>query len=170
MKFKKALKWVGGIILSVILERLFSLIPIKDLFTSEKWNWLVQTRFNIIDLVLFVVLLIVVFICITAFESNKSDRKKTRIKKQLQKMNSFTDDNAGIKVTWDISIGTVYDNDPHPKNIRLFCTKHEIPLLMQHGRCTDLSCPNSLTQYDEHVIKNSIESMLLNEQEKLIKK
>ena len=170
MKFKKVLKWIGAILLSAILERIFSLIPVEDLFTSEKWKWLVQDRFNIIDLILFVVLLIIVFICITAFESNKSDRKKTRIKKQLQKMNSFTDDNAGIKVSWDIYMGTISDNDPHPTNIRLFCTKHTIPLLMQHGRCTDLSCPNSLTQYDEHAIKNSIESMLLNEQEKLIKK
>ena len=85
-------------------------------------------------------------------------------------MNSFTYDDLGIKVTWGIYMGTVYDNDPHPNNIRLFCTKHNIPLLMKHGRCTDLSCPNSLISLNESMIKNEIESMLLNEHEKFLKK
>ncbi len=170
MKIKKALVWLGGIILSVVLERVFNLIPIEKLFNSEKWSWLIQNRFNIIDLIVFVIILVVVFICIAKFGSKKSDKQKLKIEKQLEKINSIEDDKAGIKVTWDMYMGSMYDNDPHPYNIRLFCTKHEIPLLMQHGCCTDLSCPNAHTQYNEHVIKNSIESILLNEQEKFLKK
>lgn len=170
MKFKKTLKWIGGIVLTVLLEQLFSLIPFEKWLTSEKWDWIIQDRFNLIDLVIFIVLLTLVFVIFTAIEAKKGDRRKAKIEKHLEKINSIENENAGIKVTWDMYMGSMYDNDPHPYNIRLFCTKHEIPLLMQHGCCTDLSCPNAHVQYNEHVIKNKIESMLLNEQGKLMKK
>lgn len=170
MKIKKALVWLGGIILSVVLERIFNLIPIEKLFNSEKWSWLIQNRFNIIDFIVFVIILLVVFVCIAKFGSNKSDKQKLKIKKHLEKINSIEDDKEGIKVTWDIFMGSMYDNDPHPYNIRLFCTKHDMPLLMQHGYCTDYNCPNSHAQYDERAIKNTIESLLLNERDKFVKK
>lgn len=168
MKIKKVLVWLGGIVLSVILERLFNLIPIEKLFNLEKWNWLIQNRFNIIDLVVFIIILAGVFICITKFGSNKSDKRKTKIEKQLQKIKTIEDANAGIKVTWDMYMGSMYDDDPHPYNIHLFCTKHDVPLLMQHGCCSDGNCPNARIRYDESKIKNSIESLLLNERDKLI--
>lgn len=170
MKIKKALVWLGGIVLSVILERVFNLIPIEKLFNSEKWSWLIQSRFNIIDLVVFIIILAVVFICITKYGLNKSDKQKTKIEKQLQKINTIDDANAGIKVTWNMYMGSMYDDDPHPYNIRLFCTKHNFPLLMQHGCCTDPNCPNAHAQYDKRAIENTIESLLLNEQNKLLNK
>lgn len=167
MKLKKVLKWLGGIVLTVLLERLFSLIPFEKWFTSEKLNWIIQDRFNLIDLVIFVVLLVVVFIAITAIESKKGDRQNTKIKKQLEKKKSIIDTDNGIKITWDVAMPSIYNPNPHPYNINIFCTKHDIPLLMKYGRCTDLGCPNSLISLDESVIKNNIESILLNEQEKL---
>ena len=170
MKFKKVLKWIGTILLSAILERIFNLIPVEDLFTSEKWNWLVQDRFNIIDLVIFIVLLTLVFVIFTAIESKKGDWQQARIKKQLEKKKTIIDEENGIKITWDVAMPSIYNPNPHPYNVNIFCTKHEMPLLMKHARCTDLSCPNSLISLDESVIKNEIESMLLNEQEKFLKK
>lgn len=170
MKIKKALVWLGGIILSVVLERIFNLIPIEKLFNSERWSWLRQNRFNIIDLIVFVIILVVVFICIAKFSSKKNDQQKLKIEKRLKKLNSIEDNKAGIKVTWDMYMGSMYDNDPHPYNIRLFCTKHKIPLLMQYGRCTDYNCPNAHAQYDESAIKNTIESLLLNERDNVAKK
>ena len=110
------------------------------------------------------------FICITKYGLNKSDKQKTKIEKQLQKINTIDDANAVIKVTWNMYMGSMYDDDPHPYNIHIFCTKHEMPLLMQNGCCTDCNCPNAHAQYNEHVIKNNIESILLNEQEKFLKK
>ena len=170
MKLKKILKWIGGIVLTVLLERLFSLIPFEKMFTSEKLNWIIQDRFNWIDFVIFVVLLAVVFIVITVFESKKDDKQKARIKKQLEKNNTIIDQANGIKITWEVALPSMYNPNLHPYNIHIFCTKHEIPLLMQHGRCSDLQCPNSHVQYDESKIRNTIESILLNEQEKLMKK
>ncbi|MBQ0128239.1 MAG: hypothetical protein KBT57_00225 [bacterium] len=170
MKIKKALVWLGGIVLSVILERVFNLIPIEKLFNSEKWSWLIQSRFNIIDLIVFVIILVVVFICIAKFSSKKNDQQKLKIEKRLKKLNSIEDNKAGIKVTWDMYMGSMHDNDPHPYNIRLFCTKHNFPLLMQHGCCTDPNCPNAHAQCDERAIENTIESLLLNEQNKLLNK
>ena len=170
MKFKKTLKWIGGIVLTVLLEQLFSLIPFENCLTSEKWDWIIQDRFNLIDLVIFIVLLTLVFVIFTAIESKKGDRRQAKIKKQLEKNKTIIDEENGIKITWDVAMPSIYNPNPHPYNINIFCTKHEIPLLMKHGRCTDLSCPNSLTQYDEHAIKNTIESMLLNEHGKLMQK
>ncbi len=170
MKIKKILVWLGGIILSVVLERIFNLIPIEKLFNSEKWSWLIQNRFNIIDLIVFVIILVVVFIYIAKFGSNKSDKQKLKIKKHLEKINSIEDDKAGIKVTWNMYMGSMYDNDPHPYNIRLFCTKHNPPLLMQNGNCTDFTCSNAHANCDEQAIENWIESLLLNEQDKFLKK
>ena len=168
MKIKKALVWLGGIVLSVILERIFNLIPIEELFNSEKWSWLIQDRFNMIDLLLFIMILAIVFVCIAIIGSKKSDKRKTKIEKHLKKINSIMDDEAGIKVTWDMYMGSMYDHDPHPYNIRIFCTKHEMPLLMQNGCCTDYNCPNAHAQYDKQAIKNTIESLLLNERDKII--
>ncbi|MCQ2305182.1 MAG: hypothetical protein MJZ97_09365 [Bacteroidales bacterium] len=170
MKIKKVLIWLGGIVLSVVLERIFNLIPIEKLFNSERWSWLILNRFNIIDLIVFVIILVIVFIFIAKFGSKKSDKHKTKMEKYLEKINSIEVDKEGIKVTWDMYMGSMYDNDPHPYNIRLFCTKHDMPLLMQHGRCTDYNCPNAHAQCDEHAIKNIIESLLLNERDKFMKK
>ena len=156
--------------LTVLLERLFSLIPIEKLITSEKLNWIIQNRFNLIDLVIFVVLLAVVFIVITAFESKNGDRQKARIKKQLEKNSFFIDKRSGIKVTWDIYMGYMYDNDPHPTNIKIFCTKHTPPLLMEYGHCQDYRCSNFHKTIDEEKVKNYIESLLLNERDKITKK
>lgn len=167
MKFKKTLKWIVGIVLTVLLERLFSLIPFEKWLTSEKWDWIIQDRFNLIDLVIFIVLLTLIFVIFNAIESKKGDRQQARTKKQLEKKKTIIDEENGIKITWDVAMPSKYNPNPHPCNINVFCTKHEMPLLMQNGCCLDSSCPNSHVHYDEYAIKKYIESILLNEQEKL---
>ena len=167
MKLKNVLKWIVGIVLSVLLERLFNLIPIEKLFASEKWDWVVQDRFNIIDLVVFVVVLIIVFVIFTAIESKNGDRQRTKIKKHLEKKKTLIIEDKEIKITWDVAMPSIYNQNPHPYNINIFCTKHNPPLLMKHGRCLDPKCPNSQIILDESIINNYIESMLLDEQEKL---
>ncbi|MBR0497995.1 MAG: hypothetical protein IJJ78_02805 [Paludibacteraceae bacterium] len=103
----------------------------------------------------------------TAIESKKGDRQQERIKKQLEKKTTIIDKEKGIKITWDVAMPSIYNPNPHPCNINVFCTKHEMPLLMQNGGCLDSSCPNACLCYDEDAIKTYIESILLNEQERL---
>jgi hypothetical protein len=91
---------------------------------------------------------------------------KTNIAKnrelELKKINHSVDEQKGVKVTWDVGIGSIYNTNPFAYNIQLFCTKHGvIPIRMIHGHCTDPQCPNAKEYYDEHAIKNNIESILL---------
>jgi len=59
--------------------------------------------------------------------------------------------------------GKTYDS--HPYNIKIFCTKHKTPLLMPNGVCLDSSCPNARRHIDEDVVKNRIESILLDKRD-----
>lgn len=170
MKAKQIFIRVVGIIVTVALERIFSIIPFEKLFASEKWIWLLQNRFSLMDFIIFIVVLVIVFKCILWLESKKSERQKIRIEEQLKKINSFTDARIGIKVTWDMYMGELYDNDPHPRNIKIFCTKHNPPLLMESGYCTDTRCPNANKGFDQKKIENYIESLLLDKRDKLMKK
>ena len=67
-------------------------------------------------------------------------------------------------------MGTMYDHDPHPYNIKMFCMKHNPPLLMPHGNCQDSRCPNAEKYFREDAIKNQIESLLLAERDKFLNK
>ena len=99
--------------------------------------------------------------------------KKSRenaIEKKLKANNNFENPELGLKVTWDMYMGTIYDRDPHPCNIKIYCTKHPIPLLMKSGCCMDSDCQNANAHFDEKRIKQFIQSYLLNERDKLVMK
>ena len=85
----------------------------------------------------------------------------------LKKINSYTDEEDGIKVTWDVGIGSLYNNNPFAYNIQIFCTKHgNVPLRMIGGHCTDPTCPNAIKYFNKNIIKNNIESVLIDAQNK----
>jgi len=90
---------------------------------------------------------------------------------ELKKINHFIDEQKGVKVTWDVGIGSLYNNNPFAYNIQLFCTKHGVvPIRMMHGCCTDSQCTNSNEHYSERAIKNHIESILLHARDTINKK
>lgn len=164
----KGVKWLLGIIFTVVLERLLNLIPLEKLFVADKWSWIIQNRFSIVDVALFAVSLAIVFSVIKIFKIG--EKRKSRLERHLEKLSPTIEEDLGIKVSWDLSMGSDYNIDPHPYNIRVFCTKHDFPLLMTHGHCPDNECPNARISYNEHQIKNVIESKLLAEREKFLKK
>lgn len=84
---EKLIKWMGGIIGAVILERLLNLIPIEKLFTAEKWNLIIQDRISILDVMLFVVSSIIVFGTIKFFKIGK--RKESRLERHLKKLTKW---------------------------------------------------------------------------------
>lgn len=165
---EKLIKWMGGIIGAVILERLLNLIPIEKLFTAEKWNLIIQDRISILDVMLFVVSSIIVFGTIKFFKIGK--RKESRLERHLKKINKMAYENIDVKVTWDMYMGSSYDHDPHPYNIKIFCTKHNPPLLMPNGVCPNRSCPNARRHIDKDAVKNQIESILLAERDSFLNK
>lgn len=160
------IKWVGITVGSVLLERIINLIPIESIFVSEKWNWMIRVQYNMLDFLIFILSFIIILFVYKFLIRNLN--KEPRIERELKKFNSIIDEENGIKVTWDMYMGAYIDNDPHPCNIRLFCTKHDIPQLLKHGMCTDVHCPNSNIRYDETDIKRYIESILLNKRDQLI--
>lgn len=162
---RKSIKWIFTVGLSgalvPVFQKIFSLIPWGKFVDLNNWGWLIAPKFSILSIVIFVVL----FICIVYFTRNLFKKNK---EKQLKKINSWIDDESGIKITWDVGIGSFYNNNPFAYNIQIFCTKHgEIPIRMIHGRCTNSSCMNHNMYYNEHLLKNQIESMLLHEKSKL---
>ena len=49
----KGVKWLLGIIFTVVLERLLNLIPIEKWLVAEKWCWLINDRLSILNVALF---------------------------------------------------------------------------------------------------------------------
>lgn len=164
----KGVKWLLGIIFTVVLERLLNLIPLEKLFVADKWSWIIKDRLSILEVALFFISFILVFSFIKYLKLGKN--RKSKLERHLERLNHFIDNENGVKVTWDMYMGTMYDNDPHPYNIKMFCMKHNPPLLMPHGHCQDSRCPNARISYNEYEIKNVIESKLLAEREKFLKK
>ena len=164
----KAVKWLLGIIFTVVLERLLNLIPLEKLFVAEKWSWVTKDRLSILDVALFFISFVLVFSLIKHLKLGKN--KKSKLERHLEQFNCLIDNENGVKVTWDMYMGTMYDNDPHPCNIKIFCIKHNPPLLMSHWHCQDSRCPNADKYFSEDAVKTQIESLLLAERDKFLNK
>lgn len=164
----KGVKWLFGIIFTVVLERLLNLIPLEKLFVADKWSWIIKDGLSILDVALFFISFILVFSFIKHLKLGTN--RKSKLERHLERLNYFIDNENGVKVTWDMYMGTMYDNDPHPYNIKVFCMKHNPPLLMSHGHCQDFRCPNADKYFSDDTIKNQIESLLLAERDKFLNK
>lgn len=164
----KGVKWLLGIIFTVVLERLLNLIPLEKLFIADKWSWIIKDRLSILDVALFFISFILVFSFIKHLKFGKN--RKSKLERHLERFNTMLYEDVNIKVTWDMYMGAMYDNDPHPYNIKVFCMKHNPPLLMPHGHCQDSRCPNADNFFSEDTIKNQIESLLLAERDKFLNK
>lgn len=165
---KKAIAYIGGLVVAELIRRIFDIIPFENLFHNSHWDWIIQNRFSIVDVALFAVSLAIVFSIIKIFKIG--EKRKSRLERHLERLNHFIDNENGVKVTWDMYMETMYDNDPHPCNIKIFCLKHDIPMLMPHGHCNDFSCPNASKHFDHNALETQIESLLLAERDKFINK
>ncbi len=166
---KKFFKWVfvvgfSGILVPVV-QKLFGLIPWDSFLDMRNWDWLIVPKFTLLSAIIFLLLLIpIIPLSKKIFKTSIAKNKETKLKK----INHFVDEQTGIKVTWDVGIGSLYNTNPFAYNIQLFCTKHgTIPIRMMHGRCTDPQCPNAKKHYSEYVIKNHIESVLLHARDEM---
>ena len=164
----KGVKWLFGIIFTVVLERLLNLIPLEKLFVADKWSWIIKDRLSILDVALFFISFVLVFSLIKNLKLGKN--RKSKLERHLEQFNCLIDNENGVKVTWNVSMGNVYNIDPHPYNIKIFCTKHDMPMLMSYGCCNDFTCPNADKHYSEAAIKKQIESILLAERDKFLNK
>ena len=165
---KKTITYIGGLVVAELIRRIFDIIPFEKLFHNSQWDWIIQNRFSIVDVVLFAVSLAIVFSIIKTFKFG--EKRKSKLERHLEQFNCLIDNENGVKVTWDMYMGTMYDNDPHPCNIKIFCIKHNPPLLMSHWHCQDSRCPNADKYFSEDAVKTQIESLLLAERDKFLNK
>lgn len=168
---KKVLSWIIAIGFSGILVQpvqwLLGLIPWEKFILKENWIWLIKPQFSFLNIVVFLILIIAItYISKLIFKMGKCHIAKKK-EESLKKINSYTDEEDGIKVTWDVGIGSLYNNNPFAYNIQIFCTKHgNVPLRMIGGHCTDPTCPNAIKYFNKNIIKNNIESVLIDAQNK----
>lgn len=165
---KKAITYIGGLFVAELIRRIFDIIPFEKLLQKSNFDWVIQNRFSIVDVVLFIVSLAIVFSIIKIFKIG--EKRKSRLERHLEQFNCLIDNENGVKVTWNVSMGNVHNIDPHPYNIKIFCTKHDMPMLMSYGCCNDFTCPNASKHFDYNAIETQIESLLLAERDKFIKK
>lgn len=73
----------------------------------------------------------------------------------------------GLKSHGMLVLALYITNNPFAYNIQIFCTKHgNVPLRMIGGHCTDPTCPNAIKYFNKNIIKNNIESVLIDAQNK----
>lgn len=165
---KKAIAYIGGLVVAELIRRIFDIIPFEKLFHNSHLDWIIQNRFSIVDVILFAVSLAIVFSIIKTFKFG--EKRKSKLERHLERFNTMVYEDVNIKVTWDMYMEAMYDNDPHPYNIKMLCMKHNPPLLMPHGHCQDSRCPNADKYFSKDAIETQIESLLIAERDKFIKK
>ena len=169
---KNIIKWVLAIGLSGILVQpiqwLLGLIPWGNFVSEENWTWFIIPRFNFLSVALLVILLIGISYLLKLL--SKLNKKNVSKKKEaeLKKINTYIDENEGVKITWEVCSESLSDSNPFAYNIQFFCTKHgRIPIRMINGRCGNPNCPNADKSLNEYSIKNNIESILIDAKNKI---
>ena len=163
---KNIIKWILAVGVSGILTQpiqwLLDLVPWGSFMSKENWTWFIKPQFSILSMIIFFILIIgLSYTLRIIFKINKDIILKKK-ETELKKINTFKDEEKGIKITWDVSVKSLYNDNPFAYNIQIFCTKHgNIPIRMINGRCTSSDCPNADKKYDEYYIQNNIESVLI---------
>ena len=164
---KDSIKYIISIGASGFLVKLFEYIPWGRIFKGENWQWLMTTRFNWLHVILFVTAFAIVFALLSRvnFKEHRLKRKQDKLK-QINQIALF---NGEVTAQWEVYFGSIYDHDPHPMNIKLYCNRHKdmgMPILIKRGVCP--ACQED-HEYDMKAIETFIESYLHNEWGKIKK-
>lgn len=108
--------------------------------------------------------LLLTFILIRVLKKKKSYYSKTQ--KKLREFNKSLDPETEILTKWNVYFKT--NGNPSISDFEMFCKKHDdVPIRFIANRCPVQGCENSRIRIDEYGIKNHIESMVINDWEKL---
>ena len=85
---------------------------------------------------------------------------------QVRKFNKIEDKELQVAYRWEIYFDMA--GKPFISDLDAFCLNHgETPIRFMDGRCPQIGCENHRKSFSEHIAKNHIESMILNEWDKL---
>lgn len=104
----------------------------------------------------------------TVFKEKSSEEPSiySKKQKQLQTFNKIEDKEAHILCRWEVYFNT--SGKPFIGNLNAFCLNHgDIPIRFIHGRCPQINCENHRNSFSESIAKNHIESILINDWDKL---
>lgn len=132
---------------------------------TETFNFLLNYQVKLI----YVVLAIVAFLLSRwlyklIFKKEKGYYSKSQ--EQLRKSNNMTDTQQGVRHEWTVHFRS--DGKPFITDLEFYCTEHgDVPEKFYGLNCSRKGCKNSLLMVDTHKVKNRIESVLINDWNKI---
>lgn len=162
---------VGSKIISWLIIGILTLISVKvksyydEKTFSETLNFLMNYQVRLIHIIMVLIsILLLRWFYILIFKKEKSNYSKKQL--QLREFNSMTDTQQGIRNEWTVWFGS--NGKPFISDLEFFCTEHgDVPLRFYENNCSMRDCKNSRLNVNEDVIQNHIESLVINEWNKI---
>jgi hypothetical protein len=156
-------------VISVGILGLISLGYIKFVSVTEKISFKesLQQLFELKIPLVYVLVAIVLFLILKRlFRKKKTSNTNSYTNKQdqLRTFNKIIDPPTGIQFKWEVWFD---GNTPFISKLTAFCTKHQPPLRFVNDSCPIPDCENSRQRIDRQVVKNLIESDLIDRWEKI---
>lgn len=153
-------------VIAVGILGIISLIYAKIISTTEEitFSQAYQRIFDIkIRLIYIIGIILLLIILKRIFKKEKSYYSSKQ--KKLREFNNSKDPNTDILFRWEVYFDY---NTPFISKLNAFCTKHEGPSIrFINDRCSIQGCENSRNRIDLHMVKNLIESDLIDRWEKM---
>lgn len=132
---------------------------------SETLNLLMDYQVKLIHIIIALVsILFLRWIYKLIFKKEKNYYSKKQ--RQLKEFNTMTDTQQGIRNEWTVWFGS--NGKPFISDLEFFCTEHgDAPLRFYGNNCSMNGCKNSRLNINEHALKNYIESLVINEWNKI---
>ena len=131
-------------------------LKIGDLLNSE------------VDIKLYHIILFLVLAALIYFIAKKRMAEKPFYSTKQQKLREYneeTDTESEILFRWAVYFDY---NTPFIADLESYCTKHPgVPIRFVGGRCPYYDCPNSRNRINDHLVKNHIESVLIDRWRKM---
>lgn len=122
------------------------------------------TPITILEMVVFLILSIIIYLILRKFFKNDSIYSKKQNK--LRKYNSNKDPQNDILFRWGVYFD--YSGNPFISDLEAFCDKHQGPPIRFINNCyPDSNCPNSRQSINLHGVQNYIESDLIDRWNKM---
>jgi hypothetical protein len=164
----------AGVLLTI--AGVYSLVTLKPVAESLKDIWEYSATFEFTFRLIYVVgvlalLRILIGVVSKMVKKNKIpviviDREKER-RKEFCEVNTKRED-AGNKLLYRFTTNIdLSANTPYINNLKVYCTKHKIPLEVYLNGCTSTDCKNGNKMLDLDAIERTINSILVQDWEEL---
>ena len=162
---------VGSIVISSLIIGALPLIGIKikssydEKSFVETLSFLMDYPVKLIHIIIgLIAIMLLRWIYSLIFKKKKSHYSKKKL--QLKEFNHMTDAQQGVRNEWTVWFGT--NGKPFISDLEFFCAEHgDAPLRFYGNNCSMHGCKNSRLNVNEHVIKNHIESLVINKWNKI---